>query len=95
MYSKYVTHYVSNKTIFAFPNKKAWPIRSYTNSELKRIYTIVLSDADGAGVHEPVAEAVRTEWLRRRLNKWDLISIERQFTNMKKSNNVHDKTKRR
>ena len=70
--------------IFCIPGEEAKPIKFFSRQGLKRAYKVIVSDLKSAGVFEPIAYAIREEWIYRGFSKWALIKIEKQFKNLRR-----------
>ena len=66
------------------PSGEKKPISKFTKDELLQAYTAILSDSEGGGVYEPVAEGIRSEWQHRRYRKAVLWEIDRRFKNLRR-----------
>lgn len=70
--------------IYQFPGKSPQPIVFMSDTELKQAYTQILSDSEGAGVYEPVAEGIRSTWLYRGRDMRVLQKIDKRFKNIRR-----------
>ncbi len=70
--------------VYPLFGKTAWPISTFTNSQLLRTYISILSDLEGAGEYEPVAEGIRTQWAYRSLDSRILLRIDRNFKKLRR-----------